>query len=329
MSAAAPSGPRRVASRLVRGPSRLVRGAALLAVLVLAVLAATTGCGGPAIESIGRPGTGDGEFLGPRGIAVSERGLAVLDKTGRMQFFGIDGHWRHTTTVVPGDVRRGLPTGVVWLPDGDLAVAHTHTSRIVIFGEDGSTRRVLGDYGIAPGQFIMPQRIALDADGDYVVSEYGIDKTNRVQILRPDGTVVRVLGGGVHGEGGLGRPMGAVGLPGGRMLVADELAGLVVFGPDGHALGGFGPALPEGALPRGVCLGAAGDVYMIDGSRCELRHYGPDGALLGVYGSSGDAPLLFREPWDVAWFDGRVYVADMGNHRVARIDPDRLGWKLP
>ena len=300
-----------------------------LLLALLAALASLAACGGPAIESIGRPGTGDGEFRDPRGIAVSERGLAVLDRTGRMQFFGLDGHWQRTATVVPGDVRRGLPTGVTWLPDGDLAVAHTHTSRIVVFGQDGTVRRVLGDYGVAPGQFIMPQRIALDAAGDYVVSEYGIDKTNRVQVLHPDGRVVRVLGGGIGGEGGLGRPMGAVGLPGGRTLVADERAGLVVFGADGHAAGAFGPPLPEGALPRGICLGGDGDVYVIDGSRCELRRYAQDGTLRGVYGSSGDAPALFREPWDVAWHDGRVYVADMGNQRVARIDPERLEWRLP
>ena len=305
-------------------------GRRLTAFLFAALLLAGLGCGGPGVVSIGRPGTGDGEFRDPRGLAVCGRGLAVLDRTGRLQIFDLEGHFRSSFDIVPGNVRRGLPTGVLWLADGDLAIAHTHQSRVVILRPDGTQRRTFGDYGVAPGQFLYPQRIAVDRAGDFVVSEYGFDKTNRVQVLHPDGTPVRVLGGGTAADGGLGQPMAALPMDDGSVLVADAFAGLVVFGPDGLSRGHVGPPVPEGVLPRGVCRGGDGDIYVVvGGARQELWRLAPDGALRGVFGSFGDAPLGFREPWDVAWWDGRVYVADMGNHRVARIDPERVTWRAP
>lgn len=307
---------------------RLAAGfAALVAAAAAAAFALLGACGGPAVSSIGRPGTGDGEFRDPRGIAVSDHGVAVFDRTGRLQIFGLDGHWLRTLTVVPGDVRRGLPTGVAWLPDGNLVVAHTHQSRMVVLSPNGTELRTFGEYGSRPGQFLYPQRVAFGSGGTWIVSEYGFSQTNRVQVVRPDGTVVRVLGSGAPDDGGLGRPMGAVELPDGRILVADLFAGLVLYGPDGRPAGQFGPALPAGSLPRGVALADDGDVYVVDGGRHELRRHAPDGTLRGVAGTEGPPPLGLREPWDVAWHAGRVYVADMGNHRVARIDPEAVTWR--
>lgn len=301
----------------------------------MAVVAFAAAACGPAIVSIGRPGTGDGEFKDPRGAAVSAHGVAVLDRTGRLQVFDLEGKWRRTIVVVPGDVRRGLPTGLLWTADGGFVIADTHQSRIVFRDAGGAVLRVFGEYGVEPGNFLYPQRIAVDAHGDYFVSEYGFDRTNRVQVVRADGSVVRVLGGGAPEDGGLGRPMAAVPLPGGRTLVADQRAGLVVYDADGRFAGRFGPPLPEGAVVFGACravdgngdANGDGDVYVVDGARSLLLRFTAGGEPRGVYGGVGDAPELFREPWDVVWFDGRVYVADMGNHRIARIDPGRIAWR--
>ena len=45
---------------------------------VLAGAALLAGCGPEPPLVIGRPGTGDGEFRSPRGLAVSASGVAVL-----------------------------------------------------------------------------------------------------------------------------------------------------------------------------------------------------------------------------------------------------------
>jgi DNA-binding beta-propeller fold protein YncE len=301
----------------------------LAAAFLAAAATIVAACGGPAVESIGRPGTGDGEFRDPRGIAVSDDGLAVLDRTGRMQVLSLDGRFVRACTVVPGDVRRGLPTGAMWLADGSIAVAHTHQSRVVVLGPGGETLRSFGEYGVEPGRFLYPQRITTDAAGDWIVSEYGFERTNRVQVFHPDGTLVRVVGSGAEADGHLGRPMGAVALPDGRLIVADLVAGLVAYERDGRCAGPFGPRPAQDSLYRGICRGDDGDLYVIDGGRNELLRLAPDGALRGRFGAFGDPPEGFREPWDVAWHGGRVYVADMGNHRVARIDPEAVSWRRP
>lgn len=312
----------------MKGPARSAVAAACVA--LAAVLAAAPGCFGPAIEVIGRPGLGDGEFRDPRGLAVSEHGLAVVDRSGRLQVLELDGRFRSRFAVVPGDVRRGLPTGLAWLPDGNLAVAHSHESRIALFSPAGADLGGFGGYGVEPGRFLQPQRVALDLDGNFLVSEYGFDRTNRVQVLRPDGSPVRVLGGRDPSLGGLTRAMGALPLPDGRTLVADQSAGLLLFGRDGAFLGPFArePA-PEGSLSQGLCRDDEGRVYVADlGLHC-VRRYAADGTPRGVFGGPGAEPGKFREPWDVAWGSGRLYVADTGNHRVQRIDPERVEWRQP
>jgi len=100
--------------------TRSLRRLSILAIVVLG--ASLAACAPEPPYVIGRPGVGDGEFRSPRGIAVSDHGLAVLDRTGRMHVLELDGSPRHVRTIVPGDVRRGLPIGLVWLPDGRLAV---------------------------------------------------------------------------------------------------------------------------------------------------------------------------------------------------------------
>ena len=71
------------------------------------------------------------------------------------------------------------------------------------------------------------------------------------------------------------------------------------------------------------------DLYVADGAKARILRYGADGSFRGAFGALGPPPEGFRQPWDVAWFDGRLYVADMGNQRIARFDPDAVPWSHP
>jgi len=306
----------------------MIAAAGIAAAAVAAV--AVPACSRPAIVVLGRPGLGDGEFRDPRGLAVSSHGIAVVDRSGRIQVFDGEGRFRTKFAVVEGDVRRGLPTGLMWRDDGTLAVAHSHESRVVFFALDGRVLGGFGEYGVEPGKFLQPQRIAQDRSGNWLVSEFGFDLTNRVQVLAPDGAPLRTLGGRAPEKGGLTRAMGAVALDDGRTLVADQTAGLLLYGTDGAFLGPFAREPdPEGALSQGVCRAPGGDVYVADLGLHAVRRYDADGTLRGVFGTAGAEPGQFREPWDVAWGDGALYVADKGNHRLQRIDPERVEWRRP
>ena len=296
----------------------------------IALALTLTACGGDSVRVVGRPGLGDGEFREPRAVAASIHGLAVIDRSARLQVFGTDGTFRTAFALADPDVRRGLPIGVTWLADGTLAVADTHQSCIRFFAADGTALGRIGENGLAPGRFLNPQRIAVTASGRLAVTDHGVSLGNRVQVLGRDGSDARLIGGPAPEHGGLVRPMGIVELPDGRLVVADQRAGLVAYAPTGEFVGAFTTRpLGEGSIAYGLCRADDGTLYVADIGRSRRGRDGADGAPRGTFGGPGDAPGRFAEPWDVAWWDGRLYVADRGNHRVQSIDPGRVEWREP
>jgi hypothetical protein len=317
-----------------RGPAaaspRLRRVVPAFVALVL-LLGAAPGCrrdAPPPVAAIGRAGTGDGEFSFPRGLSVSGHGLLVVDKTGRMLRFDLAGRFLGSVTIVPGNVRRGLPIGIDWLPDGGVAIAHTHESRILLLSPAFAVAGTFGKEGIEPGSFFLPQRIRRDASGRFLVCDHGIS-IQRVQVLAADGSPLLVFGGPDPADGGLRRPMGCLVLPDGDFLVADQGAGLVRFAPDGTRPRRFSAVPdPPDAVVQGVCADDAGNLYVADLARCEIRRYGADGRPLGRWGRRGIGPGELSAPWDVAWHGGTLYVADEENHRVVTVAVDSVTWEV-
>jgi sugar lactone lactonase YvrE len=292
-----------------------------------AALLLCAGCD-EAISTFGRPGLGDGEFREPRALTAGPQGIAVVDRSGRLQRFDLDGVFRGKFAVAPETARKGLPCGVTWLADGTLAVADTHQGHVRIYTPDGETVGHVGTFGAEPGQFHMPQRIAQDASGRLIVTDFGTGICNRVQVLSKDGVLSLVFGGPEPAQGGLQRPMGVVPLAEGGYVVADQVAGLLLYDAAGGFTGPLGgrPAFP-GAVLNGLCRGDDGSYYTCDLAGGRVCRAASDGRATGTFGRAGSEPGQFLEPWDVAWFRGRLYVADKGNHRVQSIDPGRVRWE--
>jgi tripartite motif-containing protein 71 len=71
----------------------------------------------------------------------------------------------------------------------------------------------------------------------------------------------------------------------------------------------------------GVDVDAAGNVYVADTGNDQVKKYGPKGALLWNVGVRGvKSAGNFDNPRDVAYLNGRVYVADLGYKRVQVLD---------
>ncbi len=302
--------------------------------LLCAVLVGLGGCapGTPAVETFGRGGLGDGEFVEPRGLAVCTEGLAVVDKSGRLQILRLDGTFDRGFRIAAPDVRRGFATGVTWLPDGRIALADTHKSRVTLYSGDGKPIAPIGEYGAEDGQFLYPQRVALRPDGTLVITEFGLDANNRVQEFNLDGKFLRTYGGTAQEHGALTRPMGVVVLPDGGVVVADQRAGLVRFAADGAFEGAFcapetDPETDAPAMPYGLCRAPDGRLYATDLATHSVVRIDADGTPSGRFGGTGAEIGQFHEPWDIAWLDGYLYVADRGNHRIQRIDVERVTWR--
>ena len=196
------------------------------------------------------------------------------------------------------------PHGTVALPGGGVLIADTNNFRIRKVSPTGvittvagtGVRAFSGDDGPAKlARISAPRGIAGTADGGYLIAD---SDNNRIRKVTPGGTISTVAGSGVRGFSGDGGPATAAALSG----------------------------------PYSVSALADGTLYIADTGNHRIRRVGPDGTITTVAGTgaaaySGDggpaASAALNLPHAVeALPDGRLLIADMGNHRVREVSAD-------
>ncbi len=138
---------------------------------------------GRPLGTIGRRGTGSGEFNFPTHLAVDPEGmLHVTDAMGfRIQTFAEDGRFlgsfgHHGD----GSGDFAAPKGVGVDSDGNVYVVDALFDSVQIFDRSGKFLLGFGDRGTDPGQFWLPGGLFVDAeDRIYVADSYN----QRIQIF--------------------------------------------------------------------------------------------------------------------------------------------------
>ncbi|MEU5434137.1 NHL domain-containing thioredoxin family protein [Streptomyces sp. NPDC020719] len=197
---------------------------------------------------------------------------------------------------------RAWPTLVVIDPEGYIVGQHAgegHAHAIAKLVEEleaehaakGTLRRGDGPY-VAPEPVASDLRfpgkaVVLPGSGNFLVSD---STRHQLVELEPDGeTVVRRIGDAESGE--FKEPQGLAVLPDGRVVVADTV---------NHALRVFDPA--------------NGDVVRVAGTGKQWWQGSP---------TSGPAlEVDLSSPWDVAWWQGKVWIAMAGVHQLWTYDPE-------
>ncbi|MGQ9501893.1 MAG: 6-bladed beta-propeller [Anaerolineae bacterium] len=89
-----------------------------------------------------------------------------------------------------------------------------------------------------------------------------------------------------------------------------------------RAVGGQGAGTGRFTTPRAVAVGADGLWYVADSGNNRIQVLDTEGNVVRSWGSSGNAPGQFQEPWGIAVNTemGYVYVSDTWNHRVQVFD---------
>lgn len=200
---------------------------------------------------------------------------------------------------------RAWPTLVVIDPEGYVVAQHAgegHAHAIERLVEEleaeheakGTLRRGDGPY-VAPepvaGDLRFPGKALVLPSGNLLVSD---STRHQLVELAADGeSVVRRIGSGQRGftDGSFSEPQGLALLPDGSVVVADTV---------NHALRRFDPA--------------TGAVETVAGTGRQWWQGSP---------TSGPAlEVDLSSPWDVAWWQGRVWIAMAGVHQLWTWDPE-------
>lgn len=157
------------------------------------------------------------------------------------------------------------PSGLGWLPDGDLLVVSMHDRRVLRLRADGT---LVEHADVSSVATFHCNDMVVDATGRAYVGNFGFDFENgaamataAIALVDPDGTV-RVAADEVA------FPNGSVITPDGRTFIVGESAGggLTAFAiaEDGTLHDRREYARVAGAVPDGICLDAEGAIWFAD-----------------------------------------------------------------
>jgi iron(III) transport system ATP-binding protein len=256
----------------------------------------------------------------PRGLFSDEDDTVyVLDDAGRVLIYSSDGKVQKSWHMP--EYSAGRPEGIVRLNDGRIAVADTHYHRVVLFDGDGEVNSMFGDYGSEYGQFVYPVAITEDPEGFLYVGEYG--EQQRIQKFSADGTFILSFGEHGTGDGQFQRPSG-IAWSEGKVYAVDAFNERIqLFSDEGQFLEVINLPDNVAGFEYPYDIRVMGDeLYVIENKAARLTVLKTDGSLIGRFGNPGRDTGDFFGPWSLTLLtDGRVLIADTGNHRIVELTP--------
>ncbi len=278
----------------------------------------------PVTTVIGSAGHSDGHFMTPRAIDSDESCIVVIDKSGRLQRFSLDGTFLSSWELSLSGT--GFPTGVSIDEKGNIWIADTHQHRILVLQPDGTELLSFGEYGTEDGQFLYPTDIAFSAENLVYVTEYG--GNDRISVFKTDGTFVYSIGHHGVDRNGFRRPQSiAVDPITGHLFVTDSgNHRIVVLSPKGEVIRLISEMGRENAqmlYPYGILIDSPNSILVCEFGTNRLHRFSMDGESVQLWGSAGSEIGYFRTPWGIAKTPNGIVVADTGNNRLQLL-PDMM-----
>ena len=235
------------------------------------------GLNGTKIKSFGTHGSGHGQFLDPRGVAVNDEGNILVADSGnhRIQMFTNDGQFLTSVgTKGTGPLQFGDPK--------DIAL-NTHNKKVYVVDNKNNCIQVLnsdlsfsnifgGKRGSKKGNFRYPWGVTCDNTGNVYVADGGND---RIQIFTASGEFVRKFGHYGSGEGELHWPVGVAVDSRGMVFISDSSNHRIsVFTTDGsfvECFGQRGTSSGEFFEPRWLAVDDCGVLCVCDRNNSRIQ----------------------------------------------------------
>jgi sugar lactone lactonase YvrE len=263
-----------------------------------------------------------------------------------------------------------IPEGITVDGNGNLYIADRISSRIRKVAPDGiittiagtGTNGYNGDSLLATAaQLNNPQRVAVDAIGNFYIADLGNRRVRRVGL---DGIITTVAGDGTLGFSGDSGSATSATLRGPDDVAVDVAGNLYIVDGDGLLLAdgsnnrirvvttdgvintvagdgstgflGDGGSAASASLanPIGVTFDAAGNLYIADQNNARVRKVTPEGVMStvagnGVRGFTGDGvqatstglSFVVATAVDTG---GNLYIADLADHRIRKVAPNGI-----
>lgn len=238
------------------------------------------------------------------------------------------------------EARFSSPHGVAVSPDGVIAVAgaENHAVRLmtpVAVSASGVPHYVVSTVAGVPGEegmrdgpaaqalFNSPHAVAWAADGSLFVADIGNARIRRIA----DGEVTTVAGSGETGnadgpalKASFTYPMDIAFSPDGSLVIIDAGTDqLRRWVPDGEVTT---VRLDTPLLtPHGVAAAPDGTIYIAEMGAHRVVAVTPDGRVSPVCGEGepGSGSEQLNRPAAVLVHDGRLWIADLDNHRISSL----------
>ncbi|KAI8482308.1 hypothetical protein Bbelb_399990 [Branchiostoma belcheri] len=276
----------------------------------------------PQRVTFGREGSGTGQFQGPRGVTVSDEGkIFVADRWNyRIQVFTLQGTFVHQFPTVVSGTQKMYPRDVAMDGEGNLWVVGSKgsTEFAVQYTKQG---RVLRKFDLQKSR--LDRGVAVNTRKNHIlITQTTGNPNNRhgeVQVFRPDGKLVKTVGGKfknfVRRRQGMKHPGYITVDREGNFLVSDGDSNCVFLYDEDRQIqfqfGGEGRGEGQLRYPRGICTDRAGNIIVADGGNRRVEMFDKTGTFLKHIATDMESPQAVAMATQ-----GQLVVTDNRNQTV-------------